>query len=145
MKSYIKIGIAVIVTAAVTFGVTSVFYASRQLTIGIGSTKSNALKAKLDTVNTYIDKNYLYSDIDYDKANDAAVKAYVEALEEPYTHYYTKSEFESYISKVEESYVGIGIVISADTENDRLVVISPIKDSPAYNAGIKSGDFITAV
>lgn len=145
MKSYIKIGIAVIVTATVTFGVTSVFYASRQLTIGIGSTKSNALKAKLDTVNTYIDKNYLYSDIDYDKANDAAVKAYVEALEEPYTHYYTKSEFESYISKVEESYVGIGIVISADTENDRLVVISPIKDSPAYNAGIKSGDFITAV
>ena len=145
MKSFLKIIITASVTAAVTFSATSVFYMSRQSeTTGL-DLSSRELKAKIDSINTYIDNNYLYDDVDYDKANTAAVKAYVESLEEPYTHYYSKDEFERYTSSVEESYVGIGIIISADVEADKLVVISPIKGSPAYEMGIKPGDYIIAV
>ena len=145
MKSFLKIIITASVTAAVTFSATSVFYMSRQSeTTGL-DLSSRELKAKIDSINTYIDNNYLYDDVDYEKANTAAVKAYVESLEEPYTHYYSKDEFERYTSSVEESYVGIGIIISADVEADKLVVISPIKGSPAYEMGIKPGDYIIAV
>ena len=145
LKSFLKIIITASVTAAVTFSATSVFYMSRQSeTTGL-DLSSRELKAKIDSINTYIDNNYLYDDVDYDKANTAAVKAYVESLEEPYTHYYSKDEFERYTSSVEESYVGIGIIISADVEADKLVVISPIKGSPAYEMGIKPGDYIIAV
>lgn len=145
MKSFVKTAIAVAVTAVVTFSATSVYYATKHMGIAGSYSNTQALKLKLDTVNTYIDKNYLYDDVDFDKANTSAIKAYVESLEEPYTHYYSKEEFESYISNVEESYVGIGVIISADTENDKIVVVSPLKASPAYEAGIKPGDFILAV
>lgn len=145
MKTYIKIVITALITAVITFSMTSVFFLIRQMDFDTGSESTKSLVNKIKTVNTYIDNNYLYDDVDYEKANEDAIKAYVESLEEPYTHYYTKGEFESYMSCVEESYVGIGVIISADTENDKIVVVSPLKHSPAYKAGIKPGDFITEV
>lgn len=136
---------AVLVTATVTFCVTAVAYRIHDTGVGIKADSADKLKLKIDVINTYLDKNYLYDNIDYDKANNAAIKAYVESLEEPYTHYYSKEEFKNYLSGIEESYVGIGVVISADTELDKICVISPFYDSPAYKAGIKPGDFITGV
>lgn len=144
MKTYLKIIFTAVITAIITFSITSVFFTVRQMDVTANSS-SKSLGRKIETVNTYLENNYLYDNVDYKKANDNAVKAYVESLEEPYTHYYTEDEFETYMSRVEESYVGIGVIISADTENDKIVVVSPLKDSPAYKAGIKSGDFITEV
>jgi carboxyl-terminal processing protease len=40
-------------------------------------------------------------------------------------------------------FFGVGIEIS--TENNQLVVVSPIEDTPACKAGLKSGDIILAV
>lgn len=145
MKSYIKIIISAVIAAIVTFSATSIYYTANRFGVYQPYSSTQELQNKLDTVNTYIENNYLYDDVDYKKANDAALKAYVESLEEPYTHFYTKDEFESYMSGVEESYVGIGVIISADAEKDKIVVVSPIKDSPAYESGLKSGDYIIAV
>lgn len=145
MKSFVKTAIAVAVTATVTFSATSVYYAIKQSGLTDSYSNTQALKLKLDTVNTYIDKNYLYDGVDFDKANTAAIKAYVASLEEPYTNYYSEEEFESYLGRVEESYVGIGVIISPDTQSNKIVVVSPLKDSPAYQAGIKPGDFILEV
>lgn len=145
MKSFVKTAIAVAVTATVTFSATSVYYAIKQSGLTDSYSNTQALKLKLDTVNTYIDKNYLYDGVDFDKANTAAIKAYVASLEEPYTNYYSEEEFESYLGRVEESYVGIGVIISPDTQSNKIMVVSPLKDSPAYEAGIKPGDFILEV
>lgn len=145
MKSYIKIIITAIVTATITFSATTIFFTINRFTVKEPYTTTQGLQNKLDTINTYIEKNYLYDDVDYKKANDAAIKAYVQSLEEPYTNYYTKDEFENFIERVEDSYIGVGIIISADMENDKIVVVSPFKDSPAYKAGIEPGDYIVAV
>lgn len=143
MNQKSKIIITAAITAAVTFSVTSVLY----FTIGALSRNngSNKLANKINAVNTYLDRNYLYDDVDYEKLNDEAIKAYVDALGEPYTHYYTESEFSNYLSSVEESYTGIGVVIAADMEEDKILVLSPFVDSPAYDAGILPGDYIVAV
>ncbi len=143
MNQKSKIIITAAITAAVTFSVTSVLY----FTIGALSRNngSNKLANKINAVNTYLDRNYLYDDVDYEKLNDEAIKAYVDALDEPYTHYYTESEFSNYLSSVEESYTGIGVVIAADMEEDKILVLSPFVDSPAYDAGILPGDYIIAV
>ena len=145
MKTFFKIATTAVVSVVLTFTATTAFYAIHRVRFVDSGSNTEALKYKLDIVNGYIDNNYLYDDIDYSKANDYAIKAYVASLEEPYTNYYTAKEFESYIGNIEESYVGIGVIISADTEQDKIEVISPIKGSPAYDAGIKSGDYIISV
>lgn len=142
MKPFLKTTITVVITAAVTFSGTSLLYAvSRSSTSGT----TNVVTRKLNVVNSYLKNNYLYDDYDEEKMADDAVAAYVEALDEPYTHYYSAEEFDSYISGVEDSYVGIGVVISADEESDRIIIIAPTEDSPAYEAGILPGDYILAV
>lgn len=99
--------------------------------------------SKLKAVENLLDENYLY-DYDKEKLRDDAVKAYVEGLEEPYTHYYTKDEFSSYLSNVQDGYVGIGVIVGVNNDN-KIEVIAPFEDSPAYKAGMLPGDIITAV
>lgn len=141
MKPYAKTILTAGVTAAVTFSVTSAFFVLN-MDKYTSNKKTDALMNKLEAVNTYVDKNYLYDDVDFNAADEAAVKAYVEAFGEPYTRYYDSDEFETYIDAVEDSYVGIGVVVSADTEKDKITVISTLVDSPAYEAGLKPGDYI---
>lgn len=143
MRPFLKTAVTVTVTAAVTFGATSFLFAFGNVNPNSGHESS--LQRKINTINTYIENNYLYDDYSTDDMDEEAVKAYVKALDEPYTQYYTAKEFESYLSDVEESYVGIGVVIAADTENDKIVVVSPIEGSPAQEAGMKPGDCIVSV
>jgi C-terminal peptidase prc len=42
-------------------------------------------------------------------------------------------------------FIGIGIQIRRDLARDGLLVVSPIKGSPAYKAGLKAGDLITEI
>lgn len=143
MKPAVKTFLIIAVTASVTFSGTSVLY-----TIAGSNgfvTDNKELINKLNTVTTYLDKNYLYDDYDKQNLSDAAVTAYVEALDEPYTHYYPADEFKSYLSNIEESYVGIGVVISVDEEKDKIVIISPLEGSPSQEAGLLPGDYIISV
>ncbi len=140
MKPVLKNTIIISVTAVVTFSAATVFYTAITPFSGRSS-----VAAKIDKVNRYIERNYLYDDYDRKAMDEAAIKGYVEGLNEPYTHYYSPDEFESYISEVEDSYVGIGVVISVDEDAGKIVVVAPTADSPAYDAGIKPGDYILAV
>ncbi|MEE1351852.1 MAG: S41 family peptidase [Clostridia bacterium] len=141
MKPYMKTVLTVAVTAVLTFGATSVYYAVNAPRYA-NNPRTGTLKEKLDVINTYIEKNYLYEDVDYNKADEAAVKAYVGSLDEPYTRYYDKDEFEEYMGKLEEGYVGIGVIVAVDDEKDRIMVLSAFINSPAYEAGLKPGDYI---
>lgn len=144
IKSIIKYTSIVAVTAVVSIGGTIVYEIVK---FGSLSADENGsyLDSKLDTVRAYIDSEYLYTDFDRKAMDEAAVKAYVEGLDEPYTHYYPKDEFDSYVSGVKDSYVGIGIVISVDEQAHKIIVVSPTEESPAYKAGILPGDYILAV
>ncbi|MDD6763689.1 MAG: S41 family peptidase [Clostridiales bacterium] len=142
MKPFVKTIITVVITASVTFSGTSLLYAVSR---GPVSGTADKVTRKLNAVNSYLKNNYLYDDYDEEKMSDDAVAAYVEALDEPYTHYYSSEEFDSYLSGVEDSYVGIGVVISVDEDSNKIVIIAPTEDSPAYEAGLLPGDYILAV
>ena len=52
---------------------------------------------------------------------------------------------EEYTEAIMGNYVGIGIYMTINTEKNLIQVIAPIRESPAEEAGIKSGDFITKI
>lgn len=107
--------------------------------------KDAAFSLKLQNVDDMLDKFYLYDyNSNKDEMRENAIKAYVEGLNEPYTHYYTSEEFSSYMNNIQDGYVGIGIVVGVN-ENNLIEVISPVEDSPAYEAGVASGDILKSV
>lgn len=129
-----------ILTIAATASVTSCVY-----NVGyVNSTKkTEEYQRKLNRVKNLLDEHYLY-DINEEETAEKAVAAYVEGLDEPYTHYYTKKEFEDFTSNIEDSYVGIGVVISMN-DNNQIEVVAPFEGSPAYDAGIMPRDILKSV
>lgn len=76
---------------------------------------------------------------------NGAIKGMFEATEDPYSQYYTKSEFEKLMEQTSGTYVGIGVVITPSEDDDLITIVSPIKGSPAEKSGIKAGDKILKV
>jgi carboxyl-terminal processing protease len=63
---------------------------------------------------------------------------------DPHSSYFDPKTYAEMQVKTEGQYGGVGLVIAADTGGG-VKVVSPIDDTPAARAGIKSGDIILAI
>lgn len=103
----------------------------------------DAIAESLKSFRQTIDEYYI-GEIDEQKVLDETIKGYVNGLDDEYSEYMTASEWEEFQADALGNYVGIGIYMSVD-ENNNVVVVAPIKDTPAEKVGIKSGDVIVNV
>lgn len=90
-----------------------------------------------------IDEYYI-GEIDEQKILDETIKGYINGLDDEYSEYMTAEEWEEFQADALGNYVGIGIYMSVD-ENSNVVIVSPIKGTPAEIAGLQSGDVIVNV
>ncbi len=88
-----------------------------------------------------------YLDRSYDNKQEAydAINEMLKELDDPYTRFMNPEEFENLQIDTSGELTGVGIQIALDEETDYIRVISPIEDSPAFEAGIISQDLITAI
>ncbi len=61
-------------------------------------------------------------------------------LGDPYTRFLEPKEFESLTSQTSGEITGIGVTIEIDPKSKELVIVEPVKNSPAEAAGIRPGD-----
>lgn len=108
------------------------------------TTESGNVSKSISYIKSILDEYYL-NEIKEKELNEGAIKGYVSALNDPYTEYITKDEMEEYTINLMGNFVGIGIYMGANAEENTIEVISPIKDSPAEEAGILAGDVIKSV
>jgi carboxyl-terminal processing protease len=89
-----------------------------------------------------LDKSYLNeSKLQNDEALVyGSIKGLVEAVDDPYTVFMTPEETAEFEHSLNADLEGIGAELTV--EDGMLVVISPLKDSPAEGAGLKPGDII---
>lgn len=102
------------------------------------------LNTKLNIIKKIINEDFL-GEVDETKLTEAAIKGYVEGLDDEYTEYFTKEEMEEFKTETEGNYVGIGIYMLKNTKDNNIIVLSAIKGSPAEEAGLKTGDIIKKV
>ncbi len=83
----------------------------------------------------------------YTNKEDAykAIREMVEKLGDPYTRFMDPEEFRNMQIDTSGELTGVGIQIAKDEETDRLMVIAPIEDTPAFEAGILAKDIITKI
>lgn len=136
-----KIVLTAVITAfVIIFGGKVIGRFTRYLPAG---SESKAFENKLSIIDEYLDRYYM-NDFDKNQMYERAIKGYVDGLDEPYSKYYPKADFEKYMENVEDSYVGIGVVITMDKDGN-IIVLSPFEDSSAYEADVRPGDIIAAV
>ncbi len=72
-----------------------------------------------------------------------AIEGMVKSLDDPYTVFFPPKEAELFETSIKGQFQGIGIEIGM--RDKILTVISPLKDTPAYRAGLKAGDKILKI
>jgi len=81
--------------------------------------------------------------LDASQMSQAAIEGMVKALDDPYTSYLDPETYQLTLSSLEGKFEGIGAQVTI--ENDQIMVIAPIADSPADRAGIRAGDVILEI
>ena len=81
--------------------------------------------------------------VDPTEISQGAVKGMLEALDDPYSGYYTPDEYEVLITHQQGTFGGIGATVGV--RDGQIIVVAPIPGTPAAAAGVKSGDAIIAV
>lgn len=95
----------------------------------------------LDKVNeSYYDK----SKIDSQKMLYGAITGMLQSLDDPFTSFFPPPENTSFKNQLAGEFQGIGAELGMSPDN-HIMVISPLDNSPAQNAGLKSGDIIVKV
>lgn len=103
-------------------------------------TTSSMLK-KLDNLITII-QTYYNKDIKTSELIDGAIKGMFSVLDKNSTYFIPK-EYQEFTSDITGEFAGVGIYI--EEGEDYIRVISAIKDTPGYKAGILPGDIIMYV
>lgn len=86
-------------------------------------------------------------DASYNNQEDAyqAIRDMLGKLEDPYTRFMNPEEFQNMRIDTSGELTGVGIQIAKDEESERIIVISPIEDTPAFEAGILAQDLIVKI
>jgi carboxyl-terminal processing protease len=90
-----------------------------------------------------VERNYV-RDVDRRKLMEAALRGMLRELD-PYSSYIPKEELARFNQTVNQEFGGIGIQVQPDPKTRRILVISPLPDTPAYRAGVRAGDIVTEV
>jgi len=88
-----------------------------------------------------VEKNYV-EPVDGEKLMQGAINGMIKSLD-PHSVFMTAEMFKELEVETRGSFGGLGIEITI--LKDVLTVVSPIEDTPAYNAGIKAGDQIVKI
>jgi len=97
-------------------------------------------KALADTVDQ-VDRNYVKK-VDRHELMEAAIKGVLSKLD-PYSAYIGPEDAGHFRDTVENQFGGIGIQITS--QDGQIKVLSPLAGSPAYKAGLQTGDRILKI
>ncbi|HLF79921.1 MAG TPA: S41 family peptidase [Dehalococcoidia bacterium] len=97
----------------------------------------------LNQIRQVLGKDYVKQEnLDDQALFEAAINGMLGLLNDKGTYYMTPEDFQT-DTTLTGSFEGIGATVSA--QNNEIVIVSPIKDTAAEKAGLKSGDVILAV
>lgn len=136
----------VIVLLIVSFGAGSFVGASRVTALAgdtVGLNNDQIMK-KLTLLETCVGQFFL-DEVDDKKLEEGVYRGFMNALDDPYSTYYSAAEYKQLMDEDSGEYKGIGVTVSKNKDNNYAEVMSVFKGDPAYQAGVETGDFIMEV
>lgn len=140
MKKFGKFILALLIVAGV--GYTGYTVGSNMGGVSTSNRDSEHI-AEMQGLKALLQQNYLYDFTD-DQIYEGSLKGMFANLGDPYTAYYSPDEFAKLMETLNGRYQGIGVSVQASKEG-YIKAISVFDNSPAKEAGIMPGDYITKV
>ena len=80
-------------------------------------------------------------EVDPEQLFEDAMKGMVSGLDD-YSSFIVRSDYAQFQESLDQEFGGIGIMVEIPPDSDRITIISPVVDTPAYHAGLRAGDVI---
>ena len=97
---------------------------------------------KLQLLEDTIDSRFYLDKVSDEDVRIALYRAMLEALNDPYSQYYTAEELEDLMSDTEGIFYGIGAYVSLDQDTGLHKISDVIKNSPAQEAKLRPNDLV---
>ncbi len=128
-------------------GILFIFIAGLSFGLNAKTQPENKLKEDLQLISIYTDvlkivKDLYVEPVDSKKLIYGSLRGMMNTLD-PYSAFFTPDEFKDFTTETHGEFGGLGIEITM--ENHRLIIVAPIEDTPAWKAGLKSGDVIIEI
>ena len=138
MNKFILIALAGVISGALI---------TTQLTYPLIAQETKRVKSTYENLDLFGDiferiRSSYVEEIDEEKLIESAISGMLTSLD-PHSSYMAPEDFSSMQVQTRGEFGGLGIEVTQ--ENGFIKVVSPIDDTPADNAGIEAGDFITKV
>ena len=147
MSKKISLGVAAtiaIIAMAVTFSLTMVV-SMKMFNTTVSSVKNKERQYnKLSEIDRFVRAGEYFT-IDEDTLNDRLAAGYMNGINDKYAVYYTAKEYSEKQSVDKGTLTGIGVAVVNDTSSGYARIIRLYDNSPAAEAGMQVGGFITAI
>lgn len=147
MSKKISLGVAAtiaIIAMAVTFSLTMVV-SMKMFNTTVSSVKNKERQYnKLSEIDRFVRAGEYFT-IDEDTLNDRLAAGYMNGINDKYAVYYTAKEYIEKQSVEKGTLTGIGVAVVNDTSSGYARIIRLYDNSPAAEAGMQVGGFITAI
>ena len=114
---------------------------TQTISSGNASTAQGNL-AKINEAYALIDSRYV-EDVKDEKLVEGAIQGMLSTLKDPYSTYMDKETAKQFSESLDPELEGIGAEVNKT--DGKLIIVSPIKGSPAEKIGIKPNDQILSV
>lgn len=147
MSKKISLGVAAtiaIIAMAVTFSLTMVV-SMKMFNTTVSSVKNKERQYnRLSEIDRFVRAGEYFT-IDEDTLNDRLAAGYMNGINDKYAVYYTAKEYSEKQSVEKGTLTGIGVAVVNDTSSGYARIIRLYDNSPAAEAGMQVGGFITAI
>ena len=147
MSKKISLGVAAtiaIIAMAVTFSLTMVV-SMKMFNTTVSSVKNKERQYnKLSEIDRFVRAGEYFT-IDEDTLNDRLAAGYMNGINDKYAVYYTAKEYSEKQSVEKGTLTGIGVAVVNDASSGYARIIRLYDSSPAAEAGMQVGGFITAI
>lgn len=106
--------------------------------------EESAILTKVGKLAGYIEK-YSLNEVDDATLVNGLYKGMLNSIGDPYSVYYTADEYKQLMETTTGTYYGIGVVMQQNPDTMAIRIVKVFKDSPAEEAGMKTGDILVKV
>ena len=116
---------------------------SKEEEAGVG-VLSKEVQAKINELAGYIHL-YFYEDVDNETLAEGLYSGLLEGMDDKYTDYYNKQEYQDLQITATQNYYGIGAGLTQERDTMQVSINHVYQGSPAESAGLLEGDIIVMV
>ena len=143
--------LAALSISAAVYLITAKLYPAAQLASGTPDTTpasdtvlTKSVESKIRLLEDSL-KEYYLEDVSNEELEVGLYKGLVEALDDPYSTYYTQEEMKKVKESTQGIYYGIGAYVGFDQQTQYCKLTGIIPGTPAEEAGLKAEDIIVKV